>query len=86
MIEEISRVVKKIYTYKDLCNLLHVASEYRGFNIVDIAGIIAETNKVFYIENTSELSRRKYKDYAYVFLYKLYGAYFDKFKEFLSRR
>lgn len=86
MIEEISRVVKKIYTYKDLCNLLYVASEYRGFNIVDIAGIIAETNKVFYIENTSELSRRKYKDYAYVFLYKLYEAYFDKFKEFLSRR
>nr|DAK88339.1 MAG TPA: UPF0215 protein [Caudoviricetes sp.] len=53
MIEEISRVVKKIHTYKDLCNLLHVVSEYRGFNIVDIAGIIAETNKVFFY--------RKYK-------------------------
>ena len=47
MVEEISRVVKKIYTYKDLCDLLHVVSEYRGFNIVDIAGIIAETNKFF---------------------------------------
>ena len=80
MVEEISRVAKKIYTYKDLCNLLHVVSEYRGFKI------IAETNKVFSIENTSELSRRKYQDYAHIFLYKLHGAYFDKFKEFLSRR
>ena len=80
---EISRVAKKIYAYKDLCNLLHLACEYRNFNIVGIAEIIAETNKVFSIENTSELSRRKYQDYANKFLNMLYEKYSEKTKEFL---
>ena len=80
---EISRTVKSIYTYKDLCNLLHLACEHRNFNIVGIAGLIAETNKVFSIENTSELKPNEYKDYANKFLNMLYEKYSENTKEFL---
>ena len=83
MIEEISRVVKRIHTYKDLCNLLHLACEHRNFNIVGIAGLIAEANNLFSIDCTDELKPNEYKDYANKFLNMLYEKYSEKTKEFL---
>lgn len=83
MVEEISRVVKRMYTYKDLCNLLHLACEYRNFNIVGIAGLIAEVNNFFSIDCTDELNPDEYQDYANTFLNMLYEKYSEKTKEFL---
>lgn len=80
---EISRIVKSIYTYKDLCNLLHLACEYRNFNIVGIAGLIAEVNNSFSVDCTDELKPDKYKNYANKFLNMLYEKYSEKTKEFL---
>ena len=80
---EISRIVKSIYTYKDLCNLLHLACEYRNFNIVGIAGLIAEVNNSFSVDCTDELKPDKYKNYANKFLNVLYEKYSEKTKEFL---
>ena len=80
---EISRTVKSIYTYKDLCNLLHLACEHRNFNIVGIAGLIAEVNNSFSIDCTDELKPNEYKDYANKFINMLYEKYSKKTKEFL---
>ena len=80
---EISRIVKSIYTYKDLCNLLHLACEHRNFNIVGIAGLIAEVNNSFSVDCTDELKPDKYQDYANKFLNILHEKYSEKTKEFL---
>ena len=80
---EISRVVKRIHTYKDLCNLLHLACEHRNFNIVGIAGLIAEANNFFSIDCTDELKPNEYKNYIDKFLNMLYEKYSEKTKEFL---
>nr|DAK74755.1 MAG TPA: hypothetical protein [Caudoviricetes sp.] len=80
---EISRVAKKIYTYKDLCNLLHLACEYRNFNIVGIAGLIAKANNLFSIDCTDELKPNEYRNYTNKFLNMLYEKYSEKTKEFL---
>ena len=80
---EISIVVKRIHTYKDLCNLLHLACEHRNFNIVGIAGLIAEVNNSFSVDCTNELKPQKYQDYANKFLNMLYEKYSEKTKEFL---
>ena len=80
---EISRVVKRIHTYKDLCNLLHLACEHRNFNIVGIAGLIAEANNLFSIDCTDELKPNEYQDYTNKFLNMLYEKYSEKTKEFL---
>ena len=80
---EISRIVKSIYTYKDLCNLLHLACEYRNFNIVGIAGLIAKANNLFSIDCTDELKPNEYRNYTNKFLNMLYEKYYEKTKEFL---
>lgn len=80
---EISRVVKRIHTYKDLCNLLHLACEHRNFNIVGIAGLIAEVNNLFSIDCTDELKPNEYRNYTNKFLNMLYEKYSEKTKEFL---
>lgn len=80
---EISRIVKSIYTYKYLCNLLHLACEYRNFNIVGIAGLIAEANNLYSVDCTDELKPNEYQDYAKKFLNRLYEKYSEKTKEFL---
>ena len=80
---EISRVVKRINAYKDLCNLLHLACEHRNFNIVGIAGLIAEVNNSFSVDCTDELKPNEYKNYANKFLNMLYEKYSEKTKEFL---
>lgn len=83
MIIEISKAVKKIRTYKDLCGLLNAACEYRYFNIVKIAALTAKVNELFNVSNTSELGSNKYQDYANTFLNMLYEKYSEKTKEFL---
>lgn len=83
---EISRIVKSIYTYKDLCNLLHLACEYRNFNIVGIAGLIAEVNNLFSIDCTDELKPNEYQDYANTFLGMLNDLYPEDFEGFLCNR
>ncbi len=80
---EISRIIKRIHTHKDLCNLLHAACEYRKFNIVGIAGLIAEANNLFFIDCTDELKPNEYQDYTNKFLNMLYEKYSEKTKEFL---
>ena len=80
---KISKIVKNIRTYKDLCNLPHLACEYRNFNIVGIAGLIAEVNNLFSIDCTDELKPNEYQDYANKFLNMLYEKYSEKTKEFL---
>ena len=80
---EISRIVKSIHTYKDLCNLLHLACEHRNFNIVGIAGLIAEANNSFSIDCTDELNPDEYQGYVNKFLNMLYEKYSEKTKEFL---
>lgn len=80
---EILRVVKRIHTYKDLCNLLHLACEHRNFNIVGIAGLIAEANNLHVVDCTDELKPNEYQDYANKFLNMLYAKYSEKTKEFL---
>lgn len=83
---EISKAVKKIRTYRDLCGLLNAACEYRYFNIVKIAALTARVNKVFNVSNTSELKSDKYQDYAHMFLCMLHDLYSNKSDEFLHRR
>jgi len=83
---EISRIIKRIRTHKNLCNLLHAACEYREFNIVDIAGIMSETDELFNISSTRELSPEQYQDYAGEFLSMLYDLYSDKSEKFLCSR
>lgn len=80
---KISKIVKNIHTYKDLCSFLHAACEYRNFNIVGIAGLIAEVNNLFSIDCTDELKPNEYQDYANKFLNMLYEKYSEKTKEFL---
>jgi hypothetical protein len=86
MIIEVSRAIKKIRTYKDLCGLLNDACEYRYFNIVKIATITARVNELFNVPNTSELKSDKYQDYAHMFLCTLHDLYSNKSDEFLRRR
>lgn len=86
MVIEISKAVKKIHTYKDLCGLLNAACEYRYFNIVKIAALTARTNELFNVSNTSELKSDKYQDYANTFLGMLNDLYPDDFEGFLCNR
>ena len=86
MVIEISKAVKKIRTYKDLCGLLNAACEYRYFNIVKIAALTARVNELFSVLNTSELGANKYQDYAHMFLCMLHDLYSNKSDEFLRRR
>lgn len=86
MVIEISKAVKKIRTYKDLCGLLNAACEYRHFNIVKIAALTARVNELFNVSNTSELESNKYQDYANTFLGMLHDLYPDDFENFLNNR
>lgn len=86
MVIEISKAVKKIRTYRDLCGLLNATCEYRYFNIVKIAALTARVNKVFNVSNTSELKSDKYQDYANTFLGMLHDLYPNDFENFLHNR
>ena len=83
---EISKAVKKIRTYKDLCGLLNAACECRYFNIVKIAALTARVNELFNVSNTSELGSNKYQDYANTFLGMLHDLYPNDFENFLHNR
>ena len=80
---KISKIVKNIRTYKDLCSFLHATCEYKRFNIVYIAGVMAKVNNMYGVFHTEDLESSEFKDYVNSFIIELEGLYPEGIKEFL---